>query len=510
MTELLAPASAGDGAWRRTSPIGVLFFLGRALKQLLSSFSNLAALAAGTLVLVKQHPLLAVLAVGVGVFAIVAAAVLRYWFFRFKIDGERIRVRQGVFRKTELDLRFERIQGINTEQSLVFRMLGLMTVRFDTAGSAGDEGALPAVHPDLVALLRQRIDAVRHDAAGTQPTAVLQNSGEVLVHLTSRDLLRVGLTDPSALRVALLGAAFATPLSQAFEGAVTAAAETIEASVTQLVGLGGFVVAVVLLACVLGIVGLFVVGSIVAAFLRFSDYELRQEDNALRSRAGLLTRKETVVEVAKIQRLRVVQGLLMRWLGHSQLQVLPAGVHEEEQTSKLMVPFVADGGLKDIQRRAFAPEGQGLGSVPSAPGYVAVSPYAIWPPVLWCGILPAGFGAVATSILFGPVGLSCLVWVLPVGVVAWQRWRRWGYRHDDDGIVVRSGFLGRRTDALLFRKAQYVALSQSPLQRRRELAGLRIGLAAGNVSIPFIDLETARRLRDYILFKAESSTRPWY
>ncbi|MYJ74027.1 MAG: hypothetical protein F4089_02530, partial [Gammaproteobacteria bacterium] len=77
MTELLAPASAGDGAWRRTSPIGVLYFLGRALKQLLSSFSNLAALAAGTLVLVKQHPLLAVSAAGVGVFAIVAAALLR-------------------------------------------------------------------------------------------------------------------------------------------------------------------------------------------------------------------------------------------------------------------------------------------------------------------------------------------------------------------------------------------------------------------------------------------------
>ena len=510
MTELLAPASAGDGAWRRTSPIGVLYFLGRALKQLLSSFSNLAALAAGTLVLVKQHPLLAVSAAGVGVFAIVAAALLRYWYFRFTIDGERIRVRQGVFRKTELDLRFERIQGINTEQSLVFRMLGLVTVRFDTAGSAGDEGALPAVRPELVALLRQRIDAARHETGATQSRTVSRDNAEVLVQLTSPDLLRVGLTDPSALRVALLAAAFATPFGTVFEGAVDAAIETIEASVTELVDLGGFVVAVVLLGSLLGIVGLFVLGSIVAAFLRFSDYELRQEHNALRSRAGLLTRKEAVVEVAKIQRLRVVQGLLMRWLGHSQVQILPAGVRIAQQSSKLTVPFVADRGLTEIQRRAFAPEGQGLGTVPSAPDYVAVSPFAIRPVVLWCGVLPAGLGAVATSILFGPAGLWCLVWVLPVTVVAWQRWRRWGYCHDDDGMVVRSGFLGRRTDAFLFRKAQYVALTQSPLQRRRDLAGLRVGLAAGNVSIPFIDLATARRLRDYILFKAESNARPWY
>lgn len=499
-----------DIAWRRTSPIAVLFFLGSALKKLLSNIANLAALAAGAVVLTKQHPQLVFSAVSLGVFLIVGVAVLRYWYFRFKIDGERIRIRQGILRKTELDLRFEQIQGINTEQSLVFRALGLVTVQFDTAGSAGDEGALPGVAPDLVAMLRNRIEIVGRDTDPTAPKVASGDSGDVLVHLSSPDLIRIGITDPSALRVALLGAAFATPFSTHFEGAFRAVVDFVEESLAQLVGLDTIILAIVLVAGALGVVALFVIGSIVAAFLRYGDYELRQEDNAFRSRAGLLTRKEAMVEIAKIQRLRVVQGPPMRWFGHSQLKVHPAGIRNEREASKLSVPFVTDRGLVEIQRRAFAPEGQDLGPVPSASGYVPVSRYAIWPPILWWGVLPALCASIVLSILFGPVGLCCLAWVVLVSLIAWQRWRRWGYRHDDDGIAVRSGFLGYRVDALLFRKAQYVALTQSPVQRRRELAVLRIGLAAGNVSIPFIDLTTARRLRDYILYKAESGEQSWY
>ncbi len=511
MTDI--PGIEWTSDWRRTSPVAVLFFLGRAFKQLLSSFANMAASIAGIVVLVKQHPLLAVAAVLAGVMVFVAIAVLRYWHFQFKVDDERILIRQGVFKKTALDLRFERIQGISTEQSLVYRLLGLVTVRFDTAGSAGNEGALPAVHPSFVTVLRERVERERRPADEPQPSAAADDGADVLVRLDGSEVARIGLTDPRALQVVLLGSAFVPLFGQVFADALKAAAEVAEASIGYLAGIGLVVLGAVVVGILAAIVALFLLGSIIVAFLRYFDYELRQEGNTVCSRAGLLTRKEVVVEIPKIQQLQVVQGLRMRWIGRFRLQALPAGGPANNVAGgfeKLTVPMLGRRPLEQIRERVLLDEGGGLRLVPSSDRFQAVSAYAIWPPVLWVGMLPALSGTVALTLVFGAPGLFCLGWLLLVAVVSWQRWRRRGYLHDDDGLAVRGGFLGYRVDALLFRKAQNVAVTQSPLQRRKGLAGLHVHLASGHVSVPYIDHATARRLRDYILFKAESSRVPWY
>ena len=52
-----------DG-WLRTTPLAVFFFLGRTVKGLVKNFANVAASAAGLLILIKQHVLLAAAAVG--------------------------------------------------------------------------------------------------------------------------------------------------------------------------------------------------------------------------------------------------------------------------------------------------------------------------------------------------------------------------------------------------------------------------------------------------------------
>ena len=147
--------------------------------------------------------------------------------------------------------------------------------------------------------------------------------------------------------------------------------------------------------------------------------------------------------------------------------------------------------------------------LPASEGFASVSPVSIWPGALWFGIVPALAGALVLSATVGAVGLWCLAWAGVATLIAWQRWRHRGYLHDDEGLVSRSGLLGYRVDAFLFRKVQRVTVTQSPLERRNGLAGLRVDLASGQVSVPFIEHETARRLCNYILFKAESSQTPW-
>ena len=81
---------------------------------------------------------------------------------------------------------------------------------------------------------------------------------------------------------------------------------------------------------------------------------------------------------------------------------------------------------------------------------------------------------------------------------------------DENEIVRRSGFLGYRTVGLQFRKVQRITVLQSRYQRHKGLATLRIYMASGSVRIPYIEHAAAKRLRDYALYKVESSRQAWH
>jgi uncharacterized membrane protein YdbT with pleckstrin-like domain len=53
----------------------------------------------------------------------------------YTITDRRLHIRRGVFTRVTRDTRLERVQNVNTRQSLLERMLRVGTVDFDTAGT---------------------------------------------------------------------------------------------------------------------------------------------------------------------------------------------------------------------------------------------------------------------------------------------------------------------------------------------------------------------------------------
>ena len=504
------PMPGAESAWRRTAPVAVLFFFGRAIRKVIAHWTNMVASAAGLLVLLKQHVMLAATAVVLALVAMAIVALLRYLHFRFKVDDERVLIRQGVIRKTQLDMRFDRIQGINTEQSPIYRMLGLVTIRFDTAGSTANEGFLPAVKPDFADLLRERVDT---QETSSEPVAE-ESASEVLLRLDAPDVALVGLTDPRVAQAVVAGVAVLSFLYQGSREVLDAQLTVAREAVVGIVGLGFLAGLVVAVGLVVGAVVLLVLVSVALAFLRYHGFELRQESTAFSSHAGLLTRKDVVVEASKIQQLHIVQGLLLRRLQRFRLDAIPAnsGANDasNDAVEKLRVPLLSEQQVEEVRRRGFAEESRAMKVAPASDAYVAVSPYFMWPRFLFGGLVPAGVATVVLWPFWGAASLLCLGWIVLSIPRVWLRWRRQAYLHDDDGLASRSGLLAYRVDVFLFRKVQRVTVRQSPLQRRKGLASLWVALASGNILVPFIDHVTACRLRDYILFKAEANNRPWY
>ena len=75
--------------------------------------------------------------------------------------------------------------------------------------------------------------------------------------------------------------------------------------------------------------------------------------------------------------------------------------------------------------------------------------------------------------------------------------------------MVRGGLFGDKAETLPIIKLQNVEVNQSPYQRRKALANVKIYTAAGSVTIPYISHYKAVELADYLLYKTESSHKKW-
>ena len=494
--------------WRRASPLAVLFFFGRGIKALAGNYAQLAGTIGFLANLARESIWIALLG-GVALLALLAVvAVLSFWRFRFKLEADRVLVRQGVFRHRELAVQFGRIQGVHQEQSVLFRLLGLATVSFDTAGSAQREGHLPAVPAAFATALRDRIETARGGAArfaGQGPA-----DRPPLLRLGSGDLVRVGLTDPSVLTGLLL-----LPLLAQNDGLREWATATVQRLATAVEGHVAAAAAIAVAAALALLLG----ATVASAFLRFHNFELRLEGAAFRARGGLLTRKETVLERGKIQQFVLRQSLPLRAFRRYRLRALPASSGQARDSGGQMLPGaaltvpLADAAvaarLRDKMLGGESGDGRALGLLPGD-RFAPVSAHWLRPPLLTLAALPAVAGVPLLVLAFGPPGLLGLAWPPAVAGLAWLAWRRRGYAYSAEALAVRSGILGCKIETCLFRKAQAVAVHRTPLQRRKGLATLEIQLASGAAIVPFIPHRSACALRDMLLYKAEASSLPWH
>ena len=130
-------------------------------------------------------------------------------------------------------------------------------------------------------------------------------------------------------------------------------------------------------------------------------------------------------------------------------------------------------------------------------------------------VLVALLGSMVPPLLIGerfaptvPLWLLVILFALPF--LAWPLISvpRRGYAVRDKDIVFRSGVFFRSVTAVPFNRVQHVETSNTPLDRRFDLANLQIftaGGSGGDLSIAGLGADTAEQLRVYILEKVGTS-----
>lgn len=510
----------------RQSPVAVVFIALRFLRNLgaVNIVFALVVLGSGRLPF-------ALLGVGVaGSVVLLAYTVAAWWRFVFTIEADELLVAKGVVAQERLTIPLDRVQSVSINQRFLHRLIGLVSVTVETAGSSDAELEIDAVD-------RGRAEALQRLAAGHRrvpppptPSAPAGAPGSVplagppdgqppapgigadgwpppvvgdpiveqtLVARTPIELVKVGLARWPWAGLAALAPLFvvAGELGDLLPVDIDGE-QLIEDNLPDEVGR----------ALVLAVIGLALVGIVIGAVLGVilqvvqrlvTDWDLRLTRNAsgLRRTAGLLSRTSRASTLNRIQAMRIDETPMQRLFGIRRLALPTIGEGD------LVIPGATADEVTRIRAEVF-------GDAPPPPLDRTISPLAVFLAVRnrVLGTIPLTALAVAT---IGWWGLAVLA-AIPLGwLTARRQWRlrRWGIT--DDRVAELLELINRQTAEIELIKAQTVTVRQSFFERRRGLATVAVTTAEGHLAVPLIPIEEAKAARDLALFRVETDRRAW-
>ncbi|MDP9412040.1 MAG: PH domain-containing protein [Actinomycetota bacterium] len=430
---------------------------------------------------------LALIALG----ALVVAALAVLWGFlswratTYGVVGGAFRLRTGVLQKNERTIPLEHVQSVDTVQGVIQRLFGVLEVRVETAGGGASEpdASLSALDRAAAEALRREIEGSRRDPVQTEEAS----GPEVLRRLSTRELLMAGATSGQigvALSLLAVG-------SQIFDDVLPEGLmrDLVESLAPRSVAVALVLVpAVALLAWLLAIAG---------TVLAYAGFTLSREGDFLYIKRGLLERREATIPLARIQAVRVSEGVLRQPFGLASLRVESAGYGEDAGVSTTLFPMLP---RKEANRLLFraAPEFAGAPQLIPLPRR-AMRRY-VFRATVPALVLAAAAAGLSFSVFESAAGLLGVVLVAPAAAHGWLRYRDAGWAFEDDRLFVRSRSLARTTAIAPRRRLQSRGVVRSPFQRRVRLATFLAEVASGGggavVQVTDLDSEAAVALTE--------------
>ena len=504
------------GTPTRQAPLAVVFIAWR-------FFRNLGAVNLGLFAVFLLSGRVPFVVIGAGFGVVVLALVVTlvgWWRFVFQVDGDELLVRKGAVQQERLTIPFDRVQSVSIDQKLLHRLVGLVSVSVDTAGSSGVEFQIDAVDRAKAEAL-QRLLAGRGrsaseptldpvtgvaTAAGGDGPAVGSSPAEagldfdpssVVVHRTLGDLVRAGLTAWPWTGLVVLASLFT--VADDLQRLVPFSIEE-----EDLVGVGGVEVGPGAILSIIGLVILLLVAvTMLGALLQVGreilshwDLKLVRTSTGLRRTAGLLSTTSKASTVIRIQGVQTDDTPAQRLLGITRVTLPTVG------DGDLMIPAATEEDLVRIREIVFERPDPPLLDRSISRKYIFLE--------LRNTAIMLTIGIIAAFVAFGDWRVvAAYVVLIPRWLEVRRRWRlrRWGISGTQ--LSESYQFLNRHTAELDLIKTQSASVTRSFFERRRGLATVRVETAEGFLAVPLIPLAEAQAVRDRALHAAESQHRAW-
>jgi putative membrane protein len=374
------------------------------------------------------------------------AGVISWLVTRWEVADGVLRIETGLIRRDSRRFPLWQVQAIDVVQTGLARVLGLAELRLRMAGGDASGGRLACLRLAQAEQLRAQLLAMAH-APGLAPAGAPQAGAPAP---------QAGATAPQAGATAPAGAAAPERLlfrvrSERLAGAIIlsrtgAYAAVVIAAVGLIIGLSGqpglgAYLLPIAAAMVLGVWrqfnGEFATSVAIAA-------------DGLRLRSGLVQTATETIRPGRVQAVRLVEPLIWRLFGWCRLEVDVAGSR---------------------QRRENRSEGQRLRA-----------------------LIPVGSRADAEQLLAELLRSAPRPSLRAPAAARWKApltYHFLGWNGDDRYVVASRGRIRRETTWVPLEKVQSIRWVQGPMQRRLDLASIRLDVAGRRVTASIQDRDAA-------------------
>jgi putative membrane protein len=438
--------------------------------------------------------------VTLGFFALVGivglVARLLDWQRRlFSFDGEFVRVDSGIISRSHRSLDVARIQQVELQRGPVQRLFGLATLRIETAGSAAEpEVDLRVLELDDALALRDAVRVVKARLAGGELSAddeAAEPEAQAVLEVPLRHVVIGSITGARLLVLPAVIGGLLQFAGQQFGAIVDRFTDIIleqgldevadgvpDVTDWRLIALSA--VAVTLLA---------VLAAIAVGVVRDGRFRIERIDDDLHVSRGLISTRESVVPLRRVQLVDIQRNWLRRLLGYSTVRIRSAG-GSTGGDGRVTVPLLPD---TDIDRLlgAILP---GVDAVPALTSHPRaalrraivrwVRPALVLSAIVWAAPLLVPFLDIP---LLDRVRWAVLA-LIPVNIgLAVIEYRHLAHGLSPRVVAARRGALSITTTVAPVVKAQAVSTHANWFQRRLRLATLVVHIAGPGASVGVLD-----------------------
>jgi putative membrane protein len=403
---------------------------------------------------------------------VLAFGIIKWVRFSYWIENGELRIEYGLWIKKKRYIPFDRIQSLNSTESIIHRPFGLVKIKVETAGASDKsqaEAELTAISLEDAKELqdiiynakKQRNSGIECSPSTTEHEH--EQKEEVIYQMSFKDLVLMAITS-GGIGVVIGGAMFF--LSQFNE---IIPYELVFKELEEFVRSGVLIVSVVVLLGLLLAYGLAILGTLLVN----ANFTVRKIDTDIIITRGLLEKKQTTIPLNRIQGIRILENLIRQPLGYATVQIESAGgsVLDKDSTDIKLLPMVKK---KEIQKilATILPQYKldlDYETVPKR----ALKRYLFRHCLV---VLPV---VVALPIIFWPVGLYSLFLLVPACLLGYWKYFSAGWNINDHQLAVRYRNIVQHTVYMKKNRIQSLEVTESWFQNKKDLATLRVTIKSG-------------------------------
>ena len=428
-------------------------------------------------------------------------SIISFFKYFFFIKGKKLIVKKGVFRRSEIEIPFDRIQSINFEQNIIHRLFNVVKLNMDTAGSGKDELQLYALDRSLAHMLSEKILAERTDNYMASDE-VVSESKQSIFKLSLGQLLKVGATE-NHIRSGFVIIFFFFYVYDSLEDVGLDLIEKGEEYMPVAQELAQSLIIVGTLITLFIIISFII--SLVRTVLRYYDLRMYRKGGGFVIVSGLFNRKEKAAKDEKIQLLSWKQNLLQKWTSIFELNMKQASSAEAAQIKSFNVVGLNKNNINEAVSYVFKSHFEELNTLEmnGVNIYFLIRKIFRWSYLFIPVIIFLFYGQKYDILLYASI---LYVLALFASFLAYRK-KRFGI--GDFLLKIEGGVFGMSSTVMMLHKIQSISITRTPFQKRRKLSSLVLYTASGSLVIPEIEHNIALSLNNSLIYKVEKSKEKW-